>query len=282
MHEVSIAPDSALARMTGRQTLEVNSTHHQAIGKVAEPLRAVAQSADGVIEAVELKEPGRMPFLLAVQFHPERLIDSNAVFLQLFSSFVAACACRRQTNYMKAKVMVVDDTEGVRELIGTILERNGYEPIPKANAAQLLASFTETQPDVILLDLVLPDGDGLELLPQIKKQWPDTEVIVLTGHATFDVAVEATKRGRLPFPKQALRPENPAALRGAGAGTPAPEPGGQFPAQGAGHHERRRVAHFSKPGHEGGRARPSNASPPATSPFSSPAKAARARKSSPI
>jgi len=87
----------------------------------------------------------------------------------------------------------------VRDLIGTILQRNDYEPLLKANASQLLASFAENQPDVILLDLVLPDGDGLELLPQIKKQWPDTEVIVLTGHATFDVAVEATKRGAYHF-----------------------------------------------------------------------------------
>ncbi len=100
---------------------------------------------------------------------------------------------------MKAKVMVVDDTEGVRDLIATILQRNGFEPMPKSSAAQLQASFTEAQPDVILLDLVLPDGDGLELLPQIKKQWPDTEVIVLTGHASFDVAVEATKRGAYHF-----------------------------------------------------------------------------------
>src|SRR5580700_1353006 len=100
---------------------------------------------------------------------------------------------------MKAKVMVVEDTEGVRDLIGTVLQRNGYEPVLKANAAQLLASFTEAQPDIILLDLVLPDGDGMELLPQVKKQWPDTEVIVLTGHATFDVAVEATKRGAYHF-----------------------------------------------------------------------------------
>jgi DNA-binding NtrC family response regulator len=105
---------------------------------------------------------------------------------------------------MKAKVMVVDDTDGVRELIGTILQRNGYEPVLKANAAQLLASFTDTQPDIILLDLVLPDGDGMELLPQVKKQWPDTEVIVLTGHATFDVAVEATKRGAYHFQNKPL------------------------------------------------------------------------------
>src|SRR5580704_2800077 len=100
---------------------------------------------------------------------------------------------------MKTKGMVVGDTDAVREMIGTVLQRNGYEPVLKANAAQLLASFTETQPDVILLDLVLPDGDGMELLPKVKKQWPDTEVIVLTGHATFDVAVEATKRGAYHF-----------------------------------------------------------------------------------
>src|SRR5208283_6016191 len=67
------------------------------------------------------------------------------------------------------------------------------------SAAELTAAFTQTRPDIILLDLVLPDGDGLELLPQIKKQWPDTEVIVLTGHATYDVAVEATKRGAYHF-----------------------------------------------------------------------------------
>jgi DNA-binding NtrC family response regulator len=100
---------------------------------------------------------------------------------------------------MKARIMVVDDDEQVRGLIASILESNDYDPQPKASAAQLLASFAEPAPDVILLDLKLPDGDGLELLPQIKKQWPDTEVIMLTGHATFDVAVEATKRGAYNF-----------------------------------------------------------------------------------
>jgi putative glutamine amidotransferase len=98
VHEVKIAADSLLAQVTGKLTLGVNSTHHQAVGKVAAPLRAVAESADGVIEAVELKDPERLPFLLSVQFHPERLIDSNALFLQLFSSFVAACQRQRQRN----------------------------------------------------------------------------------------------------------------------------------------------------------------------------------------
>jgi DNA-binding NtrC family response regulator len=100
---------------------------------------------------------------------------------------------------MKEKIMVVDDTEGVRDLVGMILQRAGYEPVPKATAAELLASFTEAQPAVVLLDLGLPDGDGMELLPKLKKQWPDTEVIMLTGNATYDKAVEATKLGAYHF-----------------------------------------------------------------------------------
>lgn len=98
VHGVSIAADSMLRQITGQETLGVNSTHHQAIGQLAEPLRAVATSSDGIIEAVELKEAGRSPFLLAVQFHPERLIDKNKVFLQLFRSFIEACAHTRQKN----------------------------------------------------------------------------------------------------------------------------------------------------------------------------------------
>jgi DNA-binding NtrC family response regulator len=53
----------------------------------------------------------------------------------------------------------------------------------------------------------LPDADGLDLLPQIKKQWPETEVIVLTGNATFDAAVEATKRGAYHFLNKPFDPQ---------------------------------------------------------------------------
>jgi putative glutamine amidotransferase len=97
VHEVTITPESLLGKITGRQALAVNSTHHQAVGALAPPLRAVAESADGIVEALELKEPGRQPFLLTVQFHPERLIDGNGVFLQLFRSFVEACVRRQKS-----------------------------------------------------------------------------------------------------------------------------------------------------------------------------------------
>jgi DNA-binding NtrC family response regulator len=105
----------------------------------------------------------------------------------------------REEAQMNAKILVVDDEKNVQDTLKKLLETEGYEVLTARDAAEAQAFFTGPQPDVILLDLQLPDGHGLELLPTLKKQWPDSEVIVLTGHATFDAAVEATKRGAFHF-----------------------------------------------------------------------------------
>ncbi|MBI4661394.1 MAG: sigma-54-dependent Fis family transcriptional regulator [Verrucomicrobia bacterium] len=103
---------------------------------------------------------------------------------------------------MSAKIMVVDDEPSIRSLLTAFLTREKYEAIPVPDAAALRQSMERVQPDVILLDLRLPDADGLDLLPQIKRQWPQTEVIILTGHATLDAAVNATKLGAYDFQKK--------------------------------------------------------------------------------
>lgn len=100
---------------------------------------------------------------------------------------------------MKAKVMIVDDEEMIRRFVVEALSREGYEVSEVADAAGLRTAYDGPQPDVILLDLKLPDADGLVLLPQIKKKWPDSEVIVLTGYGSIEVAVEATKLGAYYF-----------------------------------------------------------------------------------
>jgi DNA-binding NtrC family response regulator len=99
---------------------------------------------------------------------------------------------------MKGIILVVDDAEDIRELLASVL-RGSYEVAEADSGAALKQAFTEMQPDVVLLDIKLPDADGLDLLPLIKKQWSECEVIVLTGNATFDAAVEATKRGAYHF-----------------------------------------------------------------------------------
>ena len=79
-----------------------------------------------------------------------------------------------------------------------MLEDN-YDVTQADSGAALQKGFPQDPPDVVLLDVKLPDADGLDLLPQIKKRWPDTEVIVLTGHGTITMAVEAGRRGAYNF-----------------------------------------------------------------------------------
>ncbi len=97
-HEVRLTPGSLLARITGVQKLGVSSTHHQAVGKVAEPLKVTAQSSDGVVEGLELKSGAVhwLPFFLSVQFHPERLEDRYAEHRAIFRAFAQACAPKRK------------------------------------------------------------------------------------------------------------------------------------------------------------------------------------------
>src|SRR5437762_1842127 len=99
---------------------------------------------------------------------------------------------------MKGHILLVDDAADIRELLAAVL-RDTYTITEADTGAALKQAYSRPQPDVILLDIKLPDADGLDLLPLIKKQWPECEVIVLTGNATFDAAVEATKRGAYHF-----------------------------------------------------------------------------------
>jgi DNA-binding NtrC family response regulator len=103
-----------------------------------------------------------------------------------------------ETQNMKAKILVVDDDVDLRILLASVLE-DLYDVVQASNGAALQKAFTQSPPDVVLLDVVLPDADGLALLPQIKKRWPETEVIVLTGHGTISMAVEAGRGGAYNF-----------------------------------------------------------------------------------
>jgi|JI102314A1RNA_FD_contig_31_9330110_length_1993_multi_5_in_0_out_0_2 two-component system response regulator AtoC len=108
---------------------------------------------------------------------------------------------------MKYRVLVVDDQEPLRDVIRMMLETGGYETIEVGDSAALQTAFGGPPPDAVLLDLKLPDADGLDLLPLIKRQWPSAEVIVLTGHASFEAAVEAIKRGAFHFQQKPIDPK---------------------------------------------------------------------------
>ena len=97
VHEATLTAGSMLARITGKQILGTNSTHHQAVLQPAEPLAAVARTRDGIVEAMEWRPEAarRLPFLLSVQFHPERLARHFAEHRAIFSRFVEICRPKR-------------------------------------------------------------------------------------------------------------------------------------------------------------------------------------------
>ena len=103
---------------------------------------------------------------------------------------------------MKGKILIVDDEDGMRRLLGEVL-RADYAVTEADSGAAVQKLFGEDQPEVVLLDVKLKDANGLKLLPEIKKRWPGTEVIVLTGapndSEAVSWAVEATKLGAFNF-----------------------------------------------------------------------------------
>ncbi|MFO1263992.1 MAG: response regulator [Rhodoferax sp.] len=99
-----------------------------------------------------------------------------------------------------ANILVVDDELGIRDLLWEILNDEGHTVELAENAAQARAARAKERPDLVLLDIWMPDTDGVTLL----KEWSSTgllnmPVIMMSGHATIDTAVEATKIGALAF-----------------------------------------------------------------------------------
>ena len=99
-----------------------------------------------------------------------------------------------------ANILVVDDELGIRDLLWEILNDEGHTVEVAENAAQARAARLRERPDLVLLDIWMPDTDGVTLL----KEWSSAgaltmPVIMMSGHATIDTAVEATKIGAMAF-----------------------------------------------------------------------------------
>jgi DNA-binding NtrC family response regulator len=100
---------------------------------------------------------------------------------------------------MQSRILVVDDEQGIREQLSRWLYHEGYKTELAANAKEALALVRKINFNVILLDLRLPDLNGLEVLEQLHKDYPDICVIVLTGHGENDSPAKAREAGAFDF-----------------------------------------------------------------------------------
>ncbi|MHC4470924.1 MAG: response regulator [Planctomycetota bacterium] len=99
----------------------------------------------------------------------------------------------------KATVLVVDDEESMRYFLTRALKRAGYRVTAVPTGEEALTSLTESEADLVLLDLMLPGMGGMEVLAEIGRRWPGMLVIFMTGYGTVERALEGMRRGASDF-----------------------------------------------------------------------------------
>ncbi len=96
---------------------------------------------------------------------------------------------------MFPSLLIVDDEPSILQSLGGLLSDEGFEVTTAANGYEALKTIEVESPDLVLLDIWMPGIDGIETLKEIKKENPNIQVIIITGHGTIETAVKATKLG---------------------------------------------------------------------------------------
>jgi len=104
----------------------------------------------------------------------------------------------------KPLILVVDDEPDIRELIKDILEDENYAVVIAANGQEAQEAFSQHEPHLVLLDIWMPDIDGISLLKAFKQQNKDATIVMMSGHGTIETAVEATRLGACDFIEKPL------------------------------------------------------------------------------
>ncbi len=103
-----------------------------------------------------------------------------------------------------SRVLVIDDEQGIRDVLRDILEDEDYTVFTAEDGLEGLNLLKHEPIDVVLLDIWLPNRGGMDVLKDIKETFPETEVILITGHGTIDLAVKAVKLGAFDFLEKPL------------------------------------------------------------------------------
>ncbi len=99
----------------------------------------------------------------------------------------------------KSRILIVDDEQGIRELLTIELAKLGHTIDTASNGEEAISKIQSEKYDVVITNIKMPKHDGLEVLDTVKKVSPETEVIMITGYATVENAVEAMKNGAYDF-----------------------------------------------------------------------------------
>ena len=107
----------------------------------------------------------------------------------------------------KGRILVIDDEDIVRTSCSRALVPAGYEVKAAKNGLEGLKMISDEKFDLVLTDLKMPDMDGIEVLKRIKEEWPEIEVIIITGYQTVDTAVKSIKLGAFDYIEKPFTPD---------------------------------------------------------------------------
>ncbi|MGD9211234.1 MAG: response regulator [Desulfobacteraceae bacterium] len=113
-----------------------------------------------------------------------------------------------ENQFLKTSVLIIDDEKRIRSVCYNMLSQEGYDPAEAENAEIGINMLAQRHFDVILLDLMMPGISGMEALESIRTLHPDTVVIVITGYATLDHAIDAMKKGAFDFISKPFSPQD--------------------------------------------------------------------------
>ncbi len=105
------------------------------------------------------------------------------------------------------KILVIDDEAIVRISCERALGQEGYDVISAASGREGIDLLEKETFGLVLLDLKMPDIDGVEVLNTINRKWPDTKVIMITGYSTVEIAVQALRLGAYNFIEKPFTPD---------------------------------------------------------------------------
>src|SRR5437773_2510855 len=105
------------------------------------------------------------------------------------------------------RILIIDDERPILLTLEALLSRHGYQVETAATASLGLRALKDKSPSLVLLDLQLPDAEGLQTLDQIKTESPETPVVILTAHDSLNNAIESIKRGAYHFISKPYAPE---------------------------------------------------------------------------
>ncbi|TAN38762.1 MAG: endopeptidase La [Nitrospirae bacterium] len=126
----------------------------------------------------------------------ERILNEHHYGLEnIKDRILEYLAVKKLKRERKPMILVVDDEEVARRNLDHILSKENYTVVTAANGAEAFEKLSQAEFDVVLTDFRMEKIDGMEVLAKIKARSPNTEVIMITGYATIDTAIEAMKKG---------------------------------------------------------------------------------------